>query len=434
MNQEIFRIIDQIAREKGIERAVLVAGMEAAVLSAAKRRYGPTESLHAHFNPHTGALELTLAKTVVEQVNDTKSEMTLEQARALDAEVNLGDLVQIPLEVEDFGRIAAQTAKQVIIQKVREAERDIIFNEYKGREGELVNGVVQRFEKGDIVLDLGRAEALLPRKEQSPRETFQRGERVRAYILEVRKSTSGPQIVVSRTHPGLVERLFEMEVPEIYEGIVEIKGAVREPNGRAKIAVFSRDRAVDPIGACVGMRGVRVQSVVQELRGEKIDIVQWSEEPTSFVANALSPAKIYKINANPEGHAMDVIVEDDQLSLAIGKKGQNVRLAAKLTRWRLDIKSRSEYEQGLRTTAEGALAGLAPAPMPEEEAAEALPAMDAPPDSHGSANEQEPSTPHAAWKRSDTADETTEQDTSASDWPASGGAGGDAVPGLRADA
>ncbi|MGH8059730.1 MAG: transcription termination/antitermination protein NusA, partial [Candidatus Entotheonellia bacterium] len=205
MNQEIFRIIDQIAREKGIDREVLVAGMEAAVLSAAKRRYGPLESLHAHFNPHTGTLELTLAKTVVEQVNDTRSEILLEQARALDAEVKLGDLVQIPLEVEDFGRIAAQTAKQVIIQKVREAERDIIFNEYKGREGELVNGVVQRFEKGDIVLDLGRAEALLPRKEQSPRETFQRGERVRAYILEVRKSTSGPQIVVSRTHPGLVE-------------------------------------------------------------------------------------------------------------------------------------------------------------------------------------------------------------------------------------
>jgi N utilization substance protein A len=266
--------------------------------------------------------------------------------------------MHIPLEVEGFGRIAAQTAKQVIIQKVREAERDIIYNEYKGREGELVNGVIQRFEKGDIILDLGKTEALLPRKEQSTRETFQRGERVRAYILEVRKGTSGPQIIASRTHPGLVERLFEMEVPEIYEGIIEIKGAVREPNGRAKIAVYSRDRAVDPIGACVGMRGVRVQSVVQELRGEKIDIVQWSDDPATFVGNALSPAKIYKINANPDGRAMEVIVEDDQLSLAIGKKGQNVRLAAKLTKWRLDIKSRSEYEQGLRTTAEGALAGL----------------------------------------------------------------------------
>jgi N utilization substance protein A len=267
-------------------------------------------------------------------------------------------VMQIPLEVEGFGRIAAQTAKQVIIQKVREAERDIIYNEYKGREGELVNGIIQRFEKGDVILDLGKTEALLPRKEQSTREAFQRGERVRAYILEVRKGTSGPQIIASRTHPGLVERLFEMEVPEIYEGIIEIKGAVREPNGRAKIAVCSRDRAVDPIGACVGMRGVRVQSVVQELRGEKIDIVQWSDDPATFVGNALSPAKIYKINVNPDGRAMEVIVEDDQLSLAIGKKGQNVRLAAKLTKWRLDIKSRSEYEQGLRTTAEGALAGL----------------------------------------------------------------------------
>jgi transcription termination/antitermination protein NusA len=358
VNQEILRIIEQISREKGIEKEVLLAGVEAAVLSAAKRRYGPAENLQAHFNPQTGTLELTIAKTVVAQPNDPKGEIALEQARAYDLEANVGDVLPIPLEVEGFGRIAAQTAKQVIIQKVREAERDIIYNEYKGREGELVNGVIQRFEKGDIILDLGKTEALLPRKEQSTRETFQRGERVRAYILEVRKGTSGPQIIASRTHPGLVERLFEMEVPEIYEGIIEIRGAVREPNGRAKIAVYSRDRAVDPIGACVGMRGVRVQSVVQELRGEKIDIVQWSDDPATFVGNALSPAKIYKINVNPDGRAMEVIVEDDQLSLAIGKKGQNVRLAAKLTKWRLDIKSRSEYEQGLRTTAEGALAGL----------------------------------------------------------------------------
>jgi N utilization substance protein A len=358
VNQEILRIIEQISREKGIEREVLLAGVEAAVLSAAKRRYGPAETLQARFNPQTGTLELTIAKTVVAELQDPKSEIALEQARAYDLEAKVGDALPIPLEVEGFGRFAAQTAKQVIIQKVREAERDIVYNEYKGREGELVNGVIQRFEKGDIIIDLGKTEALLPRKEQSTRETFQRGERVRAYILEVRKGTSGPQIIASRTHPGLVERLFEMEVPEIYEGIIEIKGAVREPNGRAKIAVYSRDRAVDPIGACVGMRGVRVQSVVQELRGEKIDIVQWSDDPATFVANALSPAKIYKINVNLDTRAMEVIVEDDQLSLAIGKKGQNVRLAAKLTKWRLDIKSRSEYEQGLRTTAEDALAGL----------------------------------------------------------------------------
>ena len=365
MNQEILRIVEQIAREKGIAKDVLLAGMEAAVLSAAKRRYGPVESLQAHFNPQTGVLELTLAKTVVAQIKDARAEITLEEAEAHDAEAQLGDTVYIPVGVEEFGRIAAQTAKQVIIQKVREAERDIIYNEYKGREGELVNGVLQRFEKGDMVIDLGKAEALLPRKEQSQRETFQRGERIRAYILEVRKATSGPQIIVSRTHPGLLERLFEMEVPEIYEGIVEIKGAVREPNGRAKIAVYSRDRAIDPIGACVGMRGVRVQSVVQELRGEKIDIVQWAEDPVSYVANALSPAKIYKINVNGESRAMEVIVEDDQLSLAIGKKGQNVRLAAKLTKWRLDIKSRTEYEQGLRTTAEGALGGPMAPPLTE---------------------------------------------------------------------
>jgi N utilization substance protein A len=378
VNQEILRIIEQISREKGIEKEILLAGVEAAVLSAAKRRYGPAESLQAHFNPQTGTLELTIAKTVAAQLIDPKGEIALEQARAYDLEAKVGDVMHIPLEVEGFGRIAAQTAKQVIIQKVREAERDIIYNEYKGREGELVNGVIQRFEKGDIILDLGKTEALLPRKEQSTRETFQRGERVRAYILEVRKGSSGPQIIASRTHPGLVERLFEMEVPEIYEGIIEIKGAVREPNGRAKIAVYSRDRAVDPIGACVGMRGVRVQSVVQELRGEKIDIVQWSDEPATFVGNALSPAKIYKINANPDGRAMEVIVEDDQLSLAIGKKGQNVRLAAKLTKWRLDIKSRSEYEQGLRTTAEGALAGLTAASGVVGEMVEAAEDVDTP--------------------------------------------------------
>jgi transcription termination/antitermination protein NusA len=372
VNQEILRIIEQISREKGIEKDILLAGVEAAVLSAAKRRYGPVDTLQAHFNPQTGTLELTLAKTVVAQLNDPKTEITLEQARAYDLEAKVGDVMPIPLAVEGFGRIAAQTAKQVIIQKVREAERDIVYSDYKGREGELLNGVIQRFEKGDIVLDLGKTEALLPRKEQSMRETFQRGERVRAYILEVRKSSSGPQIIASRTHPGLVERLFEMEVPEIYEGIIEIKGAVREPNGRAKIAVASRDRAVDPIGACVGMRGVRVQSVVQELRGEKIDIVQWSDDPATFVANALSPAKIYKINVNAEGRAMEVIVEDDQLSLAIGKKGQNVRLAAKLTKWRLDIKSRSEYEQGLRSTAEDALAGLSAASVGAEDMVEAM--------------------------------------------------------------
>jgi len=372
VNQEILRIIEQISREKGIEKDILLAGVEAAVLSAAKRRYGPVETLQAHFNPQTGTLDLTIAKTIVAQLDDPKTEIILEQARAYDLEAKVGDVMPIPLAVEGFGRIAAQTAKQVIIQKVREAERDIVYSEYKGREGELLNGMIQRFEKGDIILDLGKTEALLPRKEQSMRETFQRGERVRAYILEVRKSSSGPQIIASRTHPGLVERLFEMEVPEIYEGIIEIKGAVREPNGRAKIAVYSRDRAVDPIGACVGMRGVRVQSVVQELRGEKIDIVQWSDDPATFVANALSPAKIYKINVNPEGRAMEVIVEDDQLSLAIGKKGQNVRLAAKLTKWRLDIKSRAEYEQGLRTTAEDALAGLSATPMAADEMAEAM--------------------------------------------------------------
>jgi len=240
VNQEILRIIEQISREKGIEKDILLAGVEAAVLSAAKRRYGPVETLAAHFNSQTGTLELTIAKTIVAQLNDPKTEIALEQARAYDLQAHVGDVMPIPLAMEGFGRIAAQTAKQVIIQKVREAERDIVYSEYKGREGELLNGVIQRFEKGDMIIDLGKTEALLPRKEQSMRETFQRGERVRAYILEVRKSSSGPQIIASRTHPGLVERLFETEVPQLYEGIIEIKGAVREHNGRAKIAVYSR--------------------------------------------------------------------------------------------------------------------------------------------------------------------------------------------------
>jgi N utilization substance protein A len=343
VNQELLRILEQMANEKGIDRKTLIEAMEAAILSAAKKHRGSVENIRVVFDETTGAFQPFSLKTVVTQVTDPANEIVLEQARKIDEEVEIGEEVALPLDLEGFGRIAAQTAKQVIIQRVREAERDIVYHEYKEREGELVNGIVQRMEKGGIILDLGKTEALLPSKEQSPRESFKRGERIRAYIIEVKRQGGGPQVIVSRTHPGLLERLFEMEVPEIYEGIVEIKGAVRE-NGRAKIAVYSHEKEVDPVGACVGMRGIRVQAVVQELRGEKIDIVQWTNDPVTFVCNALSPAKIRRVEVDEANHAMTVIVDEDQLSLAIGKKGQNVRLAAKLTRWRIDIKSASDYQ------------------------------------------------------------------------------------------
>ncbi len=345
MNQELLRILEQIASEKGLDRKTLVEAMEMAILSASKKHFGSAENVRVAFDELTGAFRLFSTKTVVSHVADANQEISLEAAREIDPEVEVGEVVDIPLNLEGFGRIAAQTAKQVIIQRVREAEREMVYNEYKEKEGQLVNGIVQRIEKGGIILDLGKTEALLPVKEQSQRETFKRGDRIRAYIIEVKRQGSGPQVIVSRTHPGLLERLFEMEVPEIYEGIVEIKGAVREPNGRAKIAVYSHEKEVDPVGACVGMRGIRVQAVVQELRGEKIDIVQWTEDPVTFVCNALSPAKINRVEVDETNRAMTVIVDDDQLSLAIGKKGQNVRLAAKLTKWRIDIKSYSQYQE-----------------------------------------------------------------------------------------
>ena len=258
-----------------------------------------------------------------------------------DPEVEIGDSIGMKMDASDFSRIAAQTAKQVIIQRVREAERETIFNEYKDRVGELINGIVRRFEKGDLVIDLGRAEAVLPHKEQAPREVYRQGDRVKALILDIRMTTKGPQIILSRINPGLLEKLFEAEVPEVSEGIVEIMGVVREPGSRAKIAVYSHESDVDPVGACVGMRGSRVQNVVSELRGEKIDIIPWSEDIARFACNALAPAVVSKVYVDEENRAMEIIVADDQLSLAIGKRGQNVRLAAKLTNWKIDIKSES---------------------------------------------------------------------------------------------
>jgi N utilization substance protein A len=338
-NFNLKHTIDQIVKEKGIDKDVVLEALELAVLTAANKKFRNSRELEAHYNPEVGEVELFEFVTVVEEVLDSYKEIDLDEAREIDPDVEVGDSLGMKMDATGFSRIAAQTAKQVIIQRVREAERETIFNEFLERQGEVINGVVRRFEKGDLVVDLGRAEALLPHKEQAPREVYRQGDRVKALITEIRMTTKGPLILLSRTHPMMLAKLFEAEVPEIAEGIVEIKNVVREPGGRAKIAVCSHDSDVDPVGACVGMRGSRVQNVVSELRGEKIDIIPWSEDVARFACNALSPAVVSKVYVDEDNRSMEIIVADDQLSLAIGKRGQNVRLAAKLTGWKIDIKS-----------------------------------------------------------------------------------------------
>jgi len=338
-------IIDQVVKDKGIDRGVLVEALESAVLSAANKKFRNTRDLEAHFNEDIGEVEVFEFVTVVDEVIDSYKEIDIEEAREVDPDVEVGDSLGMMMEAGSFSRIAAQTAKQVIIQKVREAEREGVFNEFIGRVGEVVNGIVRRYERGDLIVDLGRAEALLPNREQVPRENYRQSDRVRAYISEVKMSSKGPQIILSRTHPGLLISLFKSEVPEVAEGIVEIKAAVREPGSRAKIAVVSHDIDVDPVGACVGMRGSRVQNVVTELRGERIDIIPWSPDPARFACAALAPAEVSRVYIDDDSQVMEVIVPDDQLSLAIGKKGQNVRLAAKLINWKVDIKSESRAQE-----------------------------------------------------------------------------------------
>jgi len=338
-------IIDQVVKDKGINRDVLVDALESAVLSAANKKFRNTRDLEAHFNEEIGEVEVFEFVTVVDEVMDSYKEIDIEEAREIDPDVEIDDSLGMMLEAGSFSRIAAQTAKQVIIQKVREAEREGVYNEFKDRVGEIVNGIVRRYERGDLIIDLGRAEALLPNREQAPRENYRQSDRVRAYISEVKMSSKGPQIILSRTHPGLLISLFKSEVPELAEGLVEIKGAVREPGSRAKIAVVSHDIDVDPVGACVGMRGARVQNVVTELRGERIDIIPWSPDPARFACSALAPADVSRVYIDDEGQLMEIIVPDDQLSLAIGKKGQNVRLAAKLIGWKIDIKSETRAQE-----------------------------------------------------------------------------------------
>ncbi len=338
-------VLEQVGKDKGIPKEVLVEAIESAMLSAARRRYSPEVELEAHYNEELGEVELFMFRQVVEEVEDPDTEISISDANKLDPETVLGDSLGEKIDSNQFGRIAAQAAKQVIIQKVRDAERDIIYNEYKDRVGEIVTGIIRRIEKGSMIIDLGRTEAVLTGKEQVPTENYKVNDRVQACLIDLRKDNKGPQIVLSRRHPALIKALFSMEVPEISEGIVEIKAVAREPGSRAKIAVYSSDSDVDPVGACVGMKGSRVQSVVQELRGEKIDIVNYVEEPAQFVCNAIKPAEVNKVIVHDKNLSMEIIVPDDQLSLAIGKRGQNVRLAAQLTGWNIDIYSESKIEE-----------------------------------------------------------------------------------------
>lgn len=345
MASELGRVLDQVGKDKGIDRAILVEALESALLMAAKKKYGLEMEIEAHFNEDLGEIELFQFKTVVDSIQNKDTEVTENEAKKLDPDVAVGDSIGIKLDSSEFGRIAAQTAKQVIIQKVRDAERDIIYREFNVRKGEVVSGTCRRVEKGCVIVDLGRTDAILPAREQIPGEHIRPGDRVLGYLIDVQQTPRGPKIVLSRTCRELLIQLFKQEVPEVAENIVQIKTAAREPGIRAKIAVFSTDPDVDPVGACVGVKGARVQNVVQELRGEKIDIVPWDENETRFVCNALAPAEVAKVLLDEENHAMEIVVGDNQLSLAIGKKGQNVKLASQLTGWKLDILSESKMSK-----------------------------------------------------------------------------------------
>ena len=355
MSNPLQQTIEALAKEKGIEPDVIISAIEDAVLTASRKYYKTSENLRTRFNHETGQVDLFAVKQIVGEVTNPATEIGLSEAQQLygdEAEVDME--IEFPKATDVLGRIAAQTAKQVIFQKVREAERENIFAEYNQRIGDVVNSTVKRFENGDMVVEVGRIEAVVPRKDQSRAESYTPGDRLRAVIKGVSRSAKGPQIVLSRTDAALLVKLFEQEVPEIYDGTVQIRGAVREAGDRAKVAVFSRERDVDPVGACVGMKGTRVQAIIRELRGEKIDIVEFSDDPVSFVTNALSPAKVQRVSiVDDRERVMEVIVEDKQLSLAIGKKGQNVRLAAKLTGWRIDIKSEEEKRKEVEAQFEG---------------------------------------------------------------------------------
>ena len=342
---ELLQIADAVAREKSIPREIVLQSMEDALQKAARSRYGQETEVRAEINPKTGEIRFSRLMLVVDLVENDATQITLEDARKKNPAAQVGDWIAETLPPFEFGRIPAQSAKQVIVQKVREAERDRQYQEYKDRIGEIVNGVVKRVEYGNVIVDLGRSEAIIRRDELIPREMFRPGDRVRAYVYDVRREQRGPQIFMSRTHPQFMAKLFAQEVPEIYDGIIEVKSVARDPGSRAKIAVISRDSSIDPVGACVGMRGSRVQAVVQELQGEKIDIIPWSPQAATFVVNALAPAEVTKVVIDEEAGRVEVVVPDEQLSLAIGRRGQNVRLASQLTRWDIDILTEAEESE-----------------------------------------------------------------------------------------
>jgi len=339
---ELNKLIEQVGKDKGIEKEIIIDALERAMETAAKKKLGIQKEIEAQYNPELGEIELFQFMNVVEEVFDEDLDIVLTEAKNVDPDVEVGDSIGLKLDSNQFGRISAQTAKQVIIQRIRDAERELVLKEYENRVGDMITGIVRRFERGDVIVDLGRTLAIVLSKESTPNEHFKAGDRITAILLEVRDTNRGPQLILSRSHPDFLIKLFINEVPEVEEGVVQIKGCVREPGKRAKIAVYSTSSDVDPVGACVGMRGSRVQSVVQELRGEKIDIVVWDPDPATYVKNALAPAEIQKIIMDEDNNSLEVVVADDQLSLAIGKSGQNVRLAAKLTRWKIDILSESK--------------------------------------------------------------------------------------------
>ncbi|MGE4273607.1 MAG: transcription termination factor NusA [Desulfitobacterium sp.] len=348
MNMEFIEALHELEKERGISADILFEAIEAALISAYKKNFASLQNVRVHIDRATGEFKVFARKNVVEEVEDARTQVSLEDARNIEPNYTIDDVVEYEVTPREFGRIAAQTAKQVVVQRIREAERGMIYDEYINREGDIVTGIVQRYDQKNVIVDLGKVEAILTTQEQIPGETYQPYERIKTYVVEVKKTTKGPQVMLSRTHPGLIKRLFELEVPEIHDGLVEIKGVSREAGARSKIAVFSRDPNVDPVGACVGPKGSRVQTIVTELKGEKIDIVNYSTYPEEFVANALSPAKVVGVYPKPNEKVALVVVPDYQLSLAIGKEGQNARLAAKLTNWKIDIKSESQaYAQNL---------------------------------------------------------------------------------------
>ncbi|MDP4092534.1 MAG: transcription termination factor NusA [Bacillota bacterium] len=348
MSSELILALEQLQKEKGIDKEILIEAIEAALISAYKKNFGTAQNVKVTIDRETGDVRVYALKRVTDQPEDDFLDISLDEAKKVSKKYELEDTAEIEVTPKKFGRIAAQTAKQVVVQKIREAERGIIYDEFINKEGDIVTGIIQRSERKNVIIDLGKTEATLPPSEQTMGEEYRFNDRLKTYITEVKKTTKGPQILVSRTHPWLVKRLFELEVPEIHEGIVEIKSIAREPGSRTKIAVFSKDDNVDPVGACVGQKGTRVQSVVDELRGEKIDIIKWSSSPEEFISSSLSPAKVIRVDINEEEKSAKVTVPDFQLSLAIGKEGQNARLAAKLTGWKIDIKSESQ----LRATIE----------------------------------------------------------------------------------